>query len=70
MGICSTRKKHQSKVAVSSYHTRTTYLQAMKQFMADNNNASQSQTNGGIEEYLQYEKQMSHHIQKLLNHIR
>ncbi len=67
MSVCRTEKKVQGKLEGSSYSTRTAYLQAMKQSMADDICAYHSH-NDDIEEYLMYEKQVSHHIQKLLEH--
>ena len=63
-------KEVNDKLAESSYHTRTTYLQAMKQFMAEITGIGQSPTKGDIEEYLRYEKEVSHHIQELLEQCR
>jgi hypothetical protein len=66
MDIRKITKENQSELFGSSYYTRTTYLQAMRQFMADDSNTSHSQTNSDIEEYFRYEKWVSHHIQEIL----
>jgi hypothetical protein len=58
------------KLTESSYHTWATYLQAMKQFMAEITGMCQSPTKGDIEEYLRYEKEISHHIQEILEQCR
>jgi hypothetical protein len=52
----------------SNYRIRKTYLQAMKQSMADEQNAFQLQSSDDIEEYFLYEKEVSHHIQEHLEH--
>jgi hypothetical protein len=52
----------------SNYHIRKSYLQAMKQSMANMNMSVHPKTNQGIDEYLIYEKQISYHLQGLLNH--
>ncbi len=68
VGVLEIAMEKQLTVEASNYYIRKTYLKAMKQFMADDQNASQTQTNGDIEEYLLYEKQLSHHIQEFLEH--
>ena len=55
MGIRRTEKKTQSKRKGSNYHTRQTYLQAMKQFMADDINTAYPLPNGDIDQYFLYE---------------
>lgn len=52
----------------SNYHIRKSYLQTMKQFMANMNIPVHPKTNQGIDEYLSYEKQVSYHLQGLLEH--
>lgn len=68
MSVRSNKQENQSKMKGSSYHTRQTYLQVMRQFMADENNFPHPQTYGDIEEYFLYEKRISDHIRKLLAH--
>ena len=50
----------------SHYHIRNVYLDALKQFMADDQQASRTQINKDIEEYLLYEKQVSFRLQELI----
>jgi len=50
----------------SHYRIRKTYLETLKQFLADDLNVSRSQGNDDIEAYLLYEKQVSHYLQELL----
>jgi hypothetical protein len=52
----------------SNYHIRKSYLQTMRQFMANINIPVHPKTDQGIDEYLTYEKQLSYHLQGLLNH--
>lgn len=60
--------KNQCTAVKSTYYTRTTYLQAMKRFLAEDSKADQSHQED-IEEYLLYEKQVSDRIQELLEHF-
>jgi len=66
MGIWNSKKENQEELKESSYRTRQNYLQTMKQFMASDIDTPQSQTQGDLEEYFLYEKEVSCHIQKLL----
>ena len=66
MDIQRKEKAHHGKLteADSTYHTRETYLQTLRQFMAKS--SPQLKNNGEIEEYLLYEKRISCRIQQLL----
>lgn len=58
------------KLEESSYLTRTMYLNAMKEFMTDTTSIGESHTNGDIEEYFRYEREVSDHIQEILKQCR
>ncbi len=60
------KKEHDDGLGESSYNTRKLYLHTMKQFMAWSNTAIESPIDTDIEEYLRYEKRVSHHIQEIL----
>jgi len=68
MCIFETAMEKQLTLEGSNYRIRKTYLRTMKKFMADDQNISQSLPNNDIEEYILYEKQVSHYIQELLEH--
>jgi hypothetical protein len=51
--------ERQSMSEGSHYHIRKEYLQALKQFMSENQTASRRQLNDMIDEYILYEKQVS-----------
>jgi hypothetical protein len=68
MSVLETTMEKQLTLEGSNYHIRETYLQAMKQFMANGRDASQSQLNGDIEKYFRYEKWVSYYIQNFLGH--
>lgn len=63
MRVCGSPLKKLHALASSTYDTRTKYLQAMKRLIN-----SQHPDNDDIEEYFQYEKEVSSHIQELLDH--
>lgn len=68
MSILETAMEKHLTLEDSSYQIRKAYLKVMKRYMADNKNFSQSQFSEEIEEYLVYEKRISHSIQELLEH--
>ncbi len=68
MGEHILEKTSPRNVSESNYDARTNYLNTMKQFMAHTNESSQNSRERNLEDYFQYEKELSQHIQKMLNH--
>ena len=67
MGRRTVEKISPGNVSESNYDARTNYLNTMKQFMAHTNESNQSSREQNIEDYFQYEKKLSQHIQELLS---
>lgn len=68
MGGRISEKTSTHSVSESNYDARTNYLNIMKQFMAHTNESSKSFGEKNLEDYFQYEKELSQHIQEILNH--
>jgi hypothetical protein len=67
MGGYIVKKTSPNTVSESNYDARTNYLNVLKQFMAHTNESGQSRRDQNLEDYFQYEKELSQHIQEMLS---